>query len=129
MAMTASHEDTTSPADSRFRIVSADAHVLEPPHIWSTWLPAQWQDKAPQLAKDAAGGDGWLYAGSAQPDPIGLTATPGMAWDQFRWTGVGYEEARAGCYDGRARLEDIPISTSQPNRFPTEPTALRSEAQ
>ena len=30
-----------------------------------------------------------------------------MAWDQFRWTGVTYEEARAGCYDGAARLADM----------------------
>ena len=36
-----------------FRIVSADAHVLEPTHIWDTWLPKQLQDKAPKLAKDA----------------------------------------------------------------------------
>src|SRR4051812_12378362 len=30
-----------------FRIVSADAHVLEPPHIWETWLPSKYHDKAP----------------------------------------------------------------------------------
>jgi predicted TIM-barrel fold metal-dependent hydrolase len=92
---------------TRYRIVSADAHVLEPPHIWERWLPASLQDRAPQLAKDSAGGDGWLFAGAAEPDPIGLTATPGMAWDQFRWTGVTYEEARPGCYDGAARIADM----------------------
>ena len=37
-----------------FRIVSADAHVLEPPHIWKTWLPTQYQDKAPTLVKDVS---------------------------------------------------------------------------
>src|SRR5216684_528827 len=36
-----------------------------------------------------------------------LTATPGMPWDKFRWTGVTYDEARTGCYDGKARLEDM----------------------
>jgi predicted TIM-barrel fold metal-dependent hydrolase len=91
------------------RVVSADAHVLEPPHIWERWLPAAFQDQAPKLAKDAAGGDGWLFAGAAEPDPIGLTATPGMPWDQFRWTGVTYEQARAGCYDGTARLADMDV--------------------
>ena len=75
-------------------IVSADAHILEPPDIWAYWLPARYQDKAPQLAKDADGGDAWLFAGAAEADPIGLTATPGMPWDQFRWTGVTYDEAR-----------------------------------
>ena len=92
---------------SKYRVVSADAHILEPPHIWERWLPAELQDRAPKLAKDAAGGDGWLFAGATEPDPIGLTATPGMPWDQFRWTGVTYDEARAGCYDGAARLADM----------------------
>lgn len=92
---------------SAYQIISADAHILEPPHIWDAWLPKRFADRAPKLAKDADGGDGWLFAGASQPDPIGLTATPGMPWDQFRWTGVTYEEARAGCYDGAARLADM----------------------
>ncbi len=92
---------------TRHRVVSADAHILEPPHIWTTWLPTDLQDRAPKLARDTAGGDGWLFAGATEVDPIGLTATPGMAWDQFRWTGVTYDEARPGCYDGTARLADM----------------------
>lgn len=92
-----------------YAIVSADAHVLEPPHIWRTWLPSAYQDRAPQLTKDAEGGDAWLFAGATEPDPIGLTATPGRPWDQFRWTGVTYDEARPGCYDGAARAEDMEV--------------------
>src|SRR5680860_392587 len=92
---------------SKYRIVSADAHILEPPDIWKNWLPEKYQQKAPQLAKDAEGGDAWEFAGSAQPDPIGLTATPGMPFDQFRWMGVTYEEARAGCYNGAERAKDM----------------------
>ncbi len=92
-----------------YDIISADAHILEPPHIWETWLPEKYQDRAPQLVKDEEGGDAWLFAGAAGPDPIGLTATPGMPWDQFRWKGVTYEEARAGCYDGAARLADMDL--------------------
>ena len=92
-----------------FAVVSADAHVLEPPHIWDTWLAQPHREKAPQLTRDADGGDAWLFAGSTEPDPIGLTATPGMPWDQFRWKGVTYDEARPGCYDGAARLEDMSL--------------------
>ncbi len=94
---------------TRYGIISADAHVLEPPHIWQQWLPTALQQRAPQLTKDSEGGDGWLYAGSTEPDPIGLTATPGMAWDKFRWKGVTYDEARPGCYDGGARLADMTV--------------------
>src|SRR4051794_41848574 len=92
-----------------FRIVSADAHVLEPTHIGETWLPSRYQDKAPTLVKDVDGGDAWQFAGSPDPDPIGLVTTPGLPWDQFRWTGVTYEQARAGCYDGKARLAGMGI--------------------
>ena len=59
--------------------------------------------------KDAEGGDAWLTAVGGDPDPIGLVATPGMPFDKFRWFGVTYDEARAGCYNGAARLEDMDI--------------------
>jgi predicted TIM-barrel fold metal-dependent hydrolase len=91
------------------RIVDADCHILEPPDIWQHWLPSKYQEKAPKLVKDAHGGDAWLTAVGGDPDPIGLTATPGMPWDNFRWFGVTYDEARQGCYNGAARLADMDI--------------------
>ncbi len=89
------------------QLVDADCHILEPPDIWKNHLGSKWADKAPQLVKDHEGGDAWLTAVGGEPDPIGLTATPGMAYDQFRWFGVTYEQARKGCYDGAARLADM----------------------
>jgi predicted TIM-barrel fold metal-dependent hydrolase len=94
---------------SKYEIVDADCHILEPPDIWDNWLPSKWQDKAPKLVKDSAGGDAWLTAVGGEPDPIGLVATPGMPWDQFRWLGVTYDDARAGCYNGTERLRDMDI--------------------
>jgi predicted TIM-barrel fold metal-dependent hydrolase len=92
-----------------YEIVSADAHILEPPDIWQQWLPKKYQDRAPKLVKDHQGGDAWLFAGFSEPDPIGLVATPGLAYDEFRWTGITYERARRGCYDGEARLADMDL--------------------
>ncbi|MGH9207661.1 MAG: amidohydrolase family protein, partial [Acidimicrobiales bacterium] len=94
---------------AKYEIVDGDTHILEPTDIWETWLPKRYQDKAPKLVKDADGGDGWLFAGASDPDPIGLVSTPGMPYDQFKWTGVTYEEARPGCYDGAERLKDMDI--------------------
>lgn len=94
---------------SELRIVDADCHILEPPDIWTNWLPEKYADKAPKLVKDAQGGDAWLTAVGGEPDPIGLVSTPGMPFDEFRWFGVTYEEARTGCYNGAARLEDMDI--------------------
>lgn len=91
------------------RIVDADCHILEPPDIWANWLPEKFGDKAPKLVKDSQGGDAWLTAVGGEPDPIGLVATPGMPFDQFRWLGVTYDEARTGCYNGRARLADMDL--------------------
>ena len=54
------------------RIVDADCHILEPPDIWTNWLPEKYADKAPKLVKDGQGGDAWLTAVGGEPDPIGL---------------------------------------------------------
>jgi predicted TIM-barrel fold metal-dependent hydrolase len=91
------------------RIIDADCHILEPPDIWTNWLPEKHQEKAPKLVKDPEGGDAWRTAVGGDPDPIGLVATPGMPFDEFRWHGVTYDEARTGCYNGEARLADMDI--------------------
>ncbi|MDQ1461586.1 MAG: hypothetical protein QOI08_3070, partial [Actinomycetota bacterium] len=94
---------------TKYEVVDADCHILEPPDIWKNWLSSKFQDKAPTLVKDHEGGDAWLTAVGGDPDPIGLVATPGMPFDKFRWYGVTYDEARTGCYNGEARLADMDI--------------------
>jgi hypothetical protein len=60
-------------------IVSVDDHVIEPPHVWETWLPAEYRDRGPKVVRDGStvewiqgnqvfrkGGDGpetdwWVY--------------------------------------------------------------------
>ena len=92
---------------AKYEIVDADCHILEPRDIWKNWLPKKFEEKAPKLVKDVDGGDAWQFDPSGDPDPIGLVATPGMAWDQFSWTGVTYEQARPGCYNGGERIKDM----------------------
>jgi predicted TIM-barrel fold metal-dependent hydrolase len=94
---------------ANYDIVDGDCHILEPRDIWQNWLPKKLQDKAPKLVNDADGGDAWQFAGFADPDPIGLVSTPGKPFDEFRWTGVTYEDARPGCYIGSDRLADMDI--------------------
>ncbi len=38
---------------------------------------------------------------------IGLVATPGMRYEDIKWKGYTYETVRKGCWDGKARLEDM----------------------
>jgi predicted TIM-barrel fold metal-dependent hydrolase len=92
---------------TRRRLVDADSHALEPPDLWTKWLPAAWHDAAPRLAPDGEGGQGWVHRGSEQAHPIGLLATAGQVYDDVCVRGLGYDEIRPGCYEPAARLCDM----------------------
>ncbi|MER7676812.1 amidohydrolase family protein [Streptomyces sp. NPDC096934] len=87
-------------------IVSADSHFLDPPHLWRTWLPTKYRDRAPQLVEDDSRGHAWLYAGAKEPESIGLAGLPGRPASDLRAHGVRYEEIRRGTFDGAARAAD-----------------------
>jgi len=90
-----------------YRLIDADCHVVEPPHIWERWLPKQYQDRAPRLVKDDEGGDAWEFVPGGPLMHIGLVATPGMRFEDIKWKGYTYDTVRKGCWDGKARLEDM----------------------
>ena len=90
-----------------YRLIDADCHVVEPPHIWDRWLPEQFRDRAPRLVKDDEGGDAWEFVPGGPLMYIGLVATPGMRFEDIKWKGYTYDTVRKGCWDGKARLEDM----------------------
>jgi predicted TIM-barrel fold metal-dependent hydrolase len=90
-----------------YRLVDADCHTVEPPHLWETWLPKEFHDRAPQLVKDEEGGDAWSFGEGKPLMHIGLVATPGMRFEDIRWKGYTYDHIRKGCFDGKARLGDM----------------------
>ncbi len=90
-----------------YRMIDADSHTLEPPHIWSCWLPKKFHDRAPQLVKDADGGDAWQFQPGTKPMEIGLVTTPGRAYEEIKWTGYTYDTIRRSCFEPKARLEDM----------------------
>jgi hypothetical protein len=61
-----------------YEAISADSHVLEPPDLFSSRLPASVRDRAPRLAA-FEGGSAWFVEGS---DPVTLpdTAVTGSAY-------------------------------------------------
>lgn len=93
---------------SRYKIISADVHITEPPDIWENHLDKKYMEHAPKLVQDHEGGDAWQFA-TGDPNPIGLTTTPGKAFEDFRWHGVKYDEVRPGVYNGKARLGDMDV--------------------
>jgi predicted TIM-barrel fold metal-dependent hydrolase len=96
----------------RYRIISADGHNIEPPHIWQHYLPQRFHDQAPRLVKDEKGGDAWEMIRGADPMPIGLVTNEGewgRRYEDNDWFGSTYENIRQGAFDGQARLDEQTI--------------------
>ena len=65
-------------ASNHYQLISADSHVVEPPDIFTTRLPASLRDAAPKLL-DHDGGSAWHVDG-ASPVPLPPTAATGTGW-------------------------------------------------
>lgn len=108
-----------------YNIIDADTHILEPPNIWKKHLPQKYQKYAPKLRRDHDGGDAWDH-GTGSLDPIGLVTTPGKRFEDFKWFGVKYSDARKACYNGAARIKDMDIEGIDAIvTFPPERTIFR----
>lgn len=89
----------------RYRIVSADSHVNEPPDLWVDRVPASLRDRAPHIARFDEG-DAWVIEGVADPINFGMNACAGLAPEDMKgW--ARFEDLRRGGYDPAARLEEM----------------------
>ena len=54
------------------KIISVDDHVVEPPHVWQTWLPEQFRERGPRVVRKRWGGfklkGGGKYEMDEDPD-------------------------------------------------------------
>jgi len=89
-----------------YQLISADSHVLEPPHIWTTYMPKKFHDKVPRVVSDGEGGEAWQFAPDVPPAPIGIYASAGRKHDDVRWTGVTFASANQGNFRGEPRLQE-----------------------
>ena len=78
-----------------YQLISADSHVLEPPHIWTTYMPKKFHDKVPRVVPDGEGGEAWQFAPDIPPAPIGIYASAGRKHEDIRWTGVTFSRTSA----------------------------------
>jgi predicted TIM-barrel fold metal-dependent hydrolase len=121
------------------RIISVDDHVVEPPDLWSSRLPAKYKDVGPRVVRDRArfsfaGGvfsyekgvpdgewcDWWLYDQLVYPFPK-LSAAVGF--DDLDVTPTTFDEIRPGCWLQADRLADmdanhVDASICFPNTLP-----------
>jgi len=101
------------------RVISADCHVNEPPHVFDH-APASLRDRLPKLQRAADGGDGWSFDGGPPKRSFGIEATAGREDLGKRLSGLRFDEILPGNYDGAAHVEDmrrdgVDVSVVYPN--------------
>lgn len=109
------------------RIISVDDHVVEPPDLWQSRLPAQYRERGPRIerkkirfAGGAEGGAGaamgwtededgdwcdvWYYDDLVSPL---LMLSAAVGFEEVGFSVTTYDEIRKGSWDQAARLEDM----------------------
>ena len=90
-----------------YKVISADNHIIEAPHTFTEYLPAEYKDRAPRILRGADGGDGWSFDGKPPRMTFGLNAVAGRPFEQYKASGLTLEEILPGNYDGAAHLKDM----------------------
>jgi predicted TIM-barrel fold metal-dependent hydrolase len=90
-------------------LISVDDHILEPPNLWVDRVASKDRDRAPNMQVDDKGMDVWVYDGKKMPSS-GLSAVVGKSKEEFSPEPLNYSEMRPGCYDAKARVEDMNLS-------------------
>src|SRR4051794_8835539 len=129
--------------DETPRIISVDDHVVEPPDLFERWLPKPFRDdpRAPRVKRVGIASmthvsgqtydivyddsqpksDAWFYEDLVQPHKRHVAAV-GFARDDMTLSPITYDEMRPGCYDPRARLDDMDLNHVEASLcFPTFP--------
>ena len=110
------------------KIISVDDHVVEPPHLWQTWLPAKHRGRGPKVELLPTGEvkmvDGryiehpgtsgklcawWNYDGNyfSLKRYIAAVGYPPEEVDMYPIT---YDEMRPGCWQPKERIKDMEMN-------------------
>jgi predicted TIM-barrel fold metal-dependent hydrolase len=128
-------------ADDFPKIVSVDDHVVEPAHVWERWLPAKHRDKGPRVERRGIGTmrhvGGGTYEQTFDPDGPQAdcwvyedliyihkrhVAAVGFDRDDMTMSPMTYDEMRAGCYEPKARVDDMELNWVEASlSFPSFP--------
>ena len=85
-----------------YTLISADAHINEPPTLWQDRVPEKFKSRAPRMER-LEQGDAWIMEGALDPINFGNNISGGLPPEQCtawkRW-----EEAPRAGYDPAARL-------------------------
>ncbi len=124
------------------KIISVDDHVVEPAHLWQTWLPTKFREAGPRVERrgvakiNFAGAaaykeefdddsptkaDTWVYENLVYTHKR-MVAAVGYPRDEMTMTPITYDDMRPGCYDPKARLADMDVNHVEASAcYPTFP--------
>ena len=122
------------------KIISVDDHVVEPAHVWQTYLPTKHREKGPRVERkrwgafklkkgakyemiedpDGEWGDAWIYEDQViyvQKKFVAIpkASTPDGDLSRFdktimTMTATTYDDMRPGCYDPVERKKDFELN-------------------
>ena len=90
---------------TKFNIISADSHVVEPPHTWTTYISPRFKDKAPHLVHEKD--TDIFYCEGVKLIGIGTAGGAGKPPEQLRPQGRFEVDVPKGAWDPKARLADL----------------------
>jgi predicted TIM-barrel fold metal-dependent hydrolase len=108
--------------------VDLDAHLVEPANIWTDRLPAKYRDVGPHIEYLPGGNPkmidrGYIEEPGTEGPPVAwwfyedhrysvkrLIAAAGLRPEEITLKGVTFDDMRPGCWQPKARLEDMDIN-------------------
>ncbi len=90
-------------------VISVDDHVVEPPHLFDTYLPEATRARGPKIAETEQGHQVWEFEGQ-QYSQVGMNAVAGRRQDTVKLEPFRFDQMRPGCYDVDARVADMDIA-------------------
>lgn len=97
------------PRPAKYRIVSVDDHLIEPPDVFAGRVPKKYEGQAPRVVEDGEGGQRWTFEGELVSN-YALNAVAGRKRDEEWMDPTRYEDMRRGCWDIHARIKDMDIN-------------------
>src|SRR5712675_2422128 len=88
-------------------MISVDDHVIEPPHVWESRLPAKLRERGPRFFVDDQG-PAWHFEDKRLPIN-GTLAVLGRTAGETHFTldAVGMDDIREGSFEPAARVSDM----------------------
>lgn len=109
-------------------IVDLDAHLVEPPDVWSSRLPAKYREVGPHVRYLPAGtpklaGSMYIEEPGTEGPPVAwwfyedkmysvkrLIAAAGYPAEEITLTSINFDDMRPGCWQPKERLKDMDLN-------------------